>query len=266
MVYNFLAGGLGNMLFMIAATLSISIEKNLDCSFPNFNGHLNFLDRCRQFRLDTMSAEEYKIFLNFLKTESPTSDIPTINYPFHYVNFELPNQPFAISGFFQSEKYFYGIRDILLNKFRLPIDLENQVKSKYSFILEKNSTSVHVRRGDYLSYQDIHPPCDINYFETAMNVVKKNTDIFIVFSDDSEWCRNNLKGDNLIFIDEEKDYIELFLMSFCSNNIISNSSFSWWGAWLNQTPEKVVIGPSRWFGNRSNLSSKDVLPNSWIKI
>lgn len=92
------------------------------------------------------------------------------------------------------------------------------------------------------------------------------TDLFIVFSDDIEWCEENLPKDNFYYIKNEKDYIELYLMSMCNNNITCNSSFSWWGAWLNKKEDKKVIGPKIWFGSAINHNTDDIIPQSWIKL
>ena len=90
--------------------------------------------------------------------------------------------------------------------------------------------------------------------------------MFVIFSDDIEWCKKNLNISDSLYIENEKDYIEMYLMSLCRNNIISNSSFSWWGAWLNNYQSKIVIGPSKWFGNSINHNTGDILPENWIKL
>ena len=93
-----------------------------------------------------------------------------------------------------------------------------------------------------------------------------NCENFIIFSDDIKWCKNNFIGDKFTFIEGEKDYIDLWLMSLCNHNIIANSSFSWWGAWLNQNPNKKVIAPINWFGPEKKLNPKDIYCKNWIKI
>ena len=88
----------------------------------------------------------------------------------------------------------------------------------------------------------------------------------VVFSDDIPWCKENLIFDNIIFIEGNKDYEDLWLMSLCEHNIIANSSFSWWGAWLNENKNKKVVSPLNWFGQQSNTNQSDIVPESWIKI
>jgi hypothetical protein len=97
-------------------------------------------------------------------------------------------------------------------------------------------------------------------------MLKDKTDQFLVFSDDINWCEENLKLENSIYINDEKDYNELYLMSLCDNNIIANSSFSWWGAWLNKNDDKLVVGPTKWFGPAINHKTSDILPDEWIKF
>jgi hypothetical protein len=128
----------------------------------------------------------------------------------------------------------------------------------------KDYIGIHIRRGDYLRFPDHHPILPIEYYKTAIDYFK--ADNVFVFSDDIDWCKSNIIGDNIIYIENEKDYIEMYLMSLCENNIISNSSFSWWGAWLNENKNKKVIGPKLWFGNAIQFISDDIIPEGWIKI
>ena len=100
-----------------------------------------------------------------------------------------------------------------------------------------------------------------------LSIVSNKIDVILVFSDDIKWCKENFIGDNFIFVENEKDYIDLYLMSMCNHNIISNSSFSWWGAWLNQSKEKVVISPEKWYGpNKGDRNLDDLLMSDWILI
>lgn len=266
MVYCFLKGGLGNILFQIAAAKSISIDKSIDCSFPNLIDHIHRLnnDYCHNPKLK--HGFEYLDFLQNLKTESPTINLKTYRYPFEYINYNIPEDSFIIDGFFQSEKYFKHNREYILENlynFSIYNDIINQ---KYSFIRNKKCTGIHVRRGDYLKYPNHHPTQNLQYYLSGIDIVKNDTELFIVFSDDIEWCKNNIKIDNVIFIENEKDYIELYLMSLCKNNITSNSSFSWWGAWLNNNKGKIVVGPKIWFGSSIHHNSNDILPETWIRL
>lgn len=265
MIFCNLRGGLGNMLFQIAATKSFSIKKNVECSFPNLINHLEYLNQDSEFNYNLKHSLEYLTFLNKLETNKLNNQYKVINYPFDFIEI-LPNDGDLVNGFFQSEKYFKDNRKEVLDFINLKncIDLS---KSKYKNLFDNKCTSVHVRRGDYLKYPNHHPVQSIEYYLEGMNLLKDKSDVFLIFSDDIEWCKENFKNfDNTIYIEGEKDYIELYLMSLCDNNIISNSSFSWWGAWLNENENKTVIGPKKWFGSEITHNTGDVLPEKWIKI
>ena len=124
---------------------------------------------------------------------------------------------------------------------------------------------MHIRRTDYTTSNGYHPVQTVEYYKKALEIIGEYDKLFI-FSDDIEWCRNNLKFDNMIFIEGNTDIEDLYLISLCKHNIIANSSFSWWGAWLNKNPNKKVIAPSKWFGDMANLNESDIVPEGWIRI
>jgi len=136
---------------------------------------------------------------------------------------------------------------------------------KYN-ILNKDTVSIHVRRGDYTNLQHIHPLQSIEYYENAYNIIDDKSINVLVFSDDIEWCKNNIKFENITYIEGETNIVDMYIMSLCTHNIIANSSFSWWGAWLNNNKNKKVIAPINWFGSQSNLYTGDIIPKKWIII
>ena len=269
MIYCNLKGGLGNMLFQIAAVKAFSYKKNIDCSFPNFYNHLSYLNQEIEHNKNLNYAEQYSSFLK-LNTKIPSNNIQSYSYPFEYISFVPSEDNFFVDGFFQSEKYFKQFKHQILNEFKSNKKIQNYIKNKYNFLLENKTTiSVHIRRGDYVRFNNMHPCQSVEYYDKAIHEIEKKTtfDNIIVFSDDIKWCKDNLKFKNMFFIENEKDYIELFLMCYCNHNIISNSSFSWWGAWMNENKDKIVICPSNWFGHDlSHIQSKDIYPEEWIKI
>jgi hypothetical protein len=93
-----------------------------------------------------------------------------------------------------------------------------------------------------------------------------NYDQLLIFSDDIDWCKNNLQFKNMVFIENQNTFEDIWLMSLCKHNIIANSSFSWWGAWLNKKSDKIVIAPNDWFGPNSNLNTSNIVPQTWIKL
>jgi len=135
------------------------------------------------------------------------------------------------------------------------------LENKYGNV--SNYTSLHVRRTDYVQKAGFHPPCSMEYYEKALSIIEGNV---LVFSDDLDWCKETFLGDRFTFISGNRDYQDLFLMSMCKNNIIANSSFSWWGAWLNTNLNKKVIAPKKWFGPHLKESSDDIYPNTWEVI
>lgn len=270
MLYCNLKGGLGNMLFQIAAAKSIAIDKGIECAFPNLYKQLDLINSDMRHNPAINHAQEYRTILRNLKCEGSINTIgyPVLNYPFEYVDYNLPDGDFYIDGFFQSEKYFIKNKKEILETLSITEEIEKHIKSKYGELLESNITSVHIRRGDYLSFPRLHPVQSVEYYETAFRLLDTETEKFIIFSDDIEWCKANLKPKNAVYIENERDYIELYLMSMCNNNITCNSSFSWWGAWMNKNTDKVVIGPNIWFGPDMNpyFNSIDIIPENWIKI
>ncbi len=177
-----------------------------------------------------------------------------------------------LKGFFQSEKYFHSIRDILLQEINFPIPADPYIRA----IATTPSISLHVRRGDYVTNpaaRTFHGLCAPDYYRRAMEYAqaKLGTARVFVFSDDIAWAKANLVGPlPLTFIartEPASAAADLCLMSRCRHHIIANSSFSWWGAWLNPSPDKLVIAPDRWFADdQAQKQTKDLIPASWIRL
>ena len=172
-----------------------------------------------------------------------------------------------LNGYWQNELYFSNIRELLLEELS-PISSMNDLGCAYLEQIKKtNSVSLHVRRRDYLTLENIGV-LDVDYYMKAVGYIRKNLEepTFYIFSDDLDWCKKSLGFlDGCIYIDRTQTEIDdLKLMSFCQHNIIANSSFSWWGAWLNQNPKKTVIAPKGWLLNDPG-SSNVILPD-WVKF
>jgi hypothetical protein len=171
-----------------------------------------------------------------------------------------------INGYFQSEKYFINYKKEIKDLFKIDDETNFFLLKKYSNIISLDTCSIHVRRGDYLKFPNIHPTQNIEYYNKAVGYIGENKH-YLIFSDDIEWCKNNLNFiKNKTFIFGNSDFQDLYLMSLCKNNIIANSTFSWWGAWLNNYKNKVVVAPELWFGNEVNYNTYDLIPNNWIKL
>lgn len=179
-----------------------------------------------------------------------------------------------LTGYWQSPLYFDVIRSVLLKDFEFR---ENPTKKDYSFfdaIAGQNSVSIHIRRGDYVSnpeYLKIHGLCTLDYYQSAIKYIcgKVTNPAFYIFSDDLDWAKKNLQiKHTCVYVSgtpDGKDYFEMYLMSLCKHNIIANSSFSWWGAWLNKNSQKIVIAPKQWMGDAS-IDTNDLIPGNWIRL
>lgn len=174
------------------------------------------------------------------------------------------------SGFWQNEDYFIDIADEIRKDFKFSALTAQQNIDILKKIEQTNSVGVHVRRGDYVNHPVFGGLCEKKYYDQAIQIVQSRTNDakFFIFSNDIDWCVKNLNINNCEFISWNKgtqSYIDMQLMSACKHNIIANSSFSWWAAWLNNNPEKIVIGPEKWLhGDQYDTST--LLPASWIKI
>ena len=174
-----------------------------------------------------------------------------------------------IKGYFQSEKYFKDIRAILLTQFALKDKLSTSTAAYNQEINSKeNSCSIHVRRGDFIfdrKKNSIHGTCGIHYYTEAIKLInqKHNNTHFFVFSDDLDWAKQNIKPENVTYIDHKViPHEDMHLMSLCKHNITANSSFSWWGAWLNTNETKTVIAPKKWYVHQEN----EVACESWLQL
>jgi len=180
-------------------------------------------------------------------------------------------------GYWQSEKYFKDIEDILRIDFKIAKPLNGINLKIAEEIINTESVGIHLRGRDYITKEETkkaHFTCDFQYYERSIALIKtklKNP-VFFVFSDDPKWAKDFLKTDQqMTFVEgnswNKTNYEDLRLMSLCRHNIIANSSFSWWGAWLNNNAEKIVIAPAKWFSEpERNNQTMDLIPASWIRI
>ena len=179
-----------------------------------------------------------------------------------------------IEGFFQSERYFKCVEKQLREDFvfaKAPDAENSRLKAD---ICSENSISLHIRRGDYVQkkrYQNVYATCSLDYYKRGVEYIAQNhpNPTLFIFSDDIEWVKENLKLPyQSVYVSHntgEKSFEDMRLMSSCKHNVIANSSFSWWGAWLNANPEKVVIAPKKWF-NDEKIVQTDVIPENWVRL
>ncbi len=278
MIIARLQGGLGNQMFQYAAARALA-EKNstsvaLDLTW--FGQAFDADTTPRHYELDCFALDSTtKKYKNRLIIKVLYSRSTIYNEPYFHYNpdlLKLPNHT-VLNGYFQSEQYFADIRELLLEDFRwqkAPTGKNKKLAEELT--KDKSSVSLHIRRGDYASNENTakyHGLTGLEYYKSATKQIEKQIKAprFYIFSDDPAWCRANLKLKHpTTFVDWNTDGAEdMRLMSKCQHNIIANSSFSWWAAWLNQNPAKIVIAPQRWFAHAES-NTKDVIPKSWHKI
>ena len=246
MIISSLNGGLGNMMFQLAAGKSLSLELNTEFAYTMENWQ-----SVTNHKIDHFSTTIFKQISEIALTNLNQKMIVYTEPFFGYSSIPMKNN-IILDGYFQSEKHFLKNKDAINNLFFLE---KNSSYQDYMFL--------HVRRGDYLKYPDFHPVCDISYYQQAMKMLG-NTNKFIVLSDDIEWCKENIKGKNIEYSNTTTELEDLSIMSSCKGAIIANSSFSWWGAWLSNSTQ--VVAPKKWFGSKGPQFWQDIYPEKWILI
>lgn len=289
-----LIGGLGNQMFQYATGRYLAhlhqTELKLDTSFLNSDSkgaHTKREFELDIFCLNPVFASEAEISPFLKKSKSKVLRTIGRKLPFvfdrvyiaesgnayHKEFMSYPKETY-LDGFWQSEKYFVAIRDILLNEFSFRSEAEGLNKELIEKIDSVNSVSLHVRRTDYVnnaSVNSFHGTCSIEYYQKAIEIIaERNPSIeLFVFSDDIDWCKENMKFDHLVhFVSHntgKNSFEDMRLMSRCKHNIMANSSFSWWGSWLNRNSSKVVIAPSRWY-NSEEVFWEDVYPEGCLEL
>jgi hypothetical protein len=268
-------GGLGNQMFQIATLYAVAHDNNIEYIVQHikespsvFKNRPVYWDNI--FKKVKTTELLYK-FSNILQIREQSSLYNKI-----VLNNNINNILYLLNGYFQSEKYFSHIRDKILSLFSLNEEqnmiintIKQTIKSKINN--NKECVAVHVRRGDYLKLSHFHVVQTMDYYNNAM-LQFENVN-FIIFSDDIVWCRENFKNDNNYFYENinnnilPSDVIEMYLMSLFEHNIIANSSFSWWAAWMNKNENKKVIAPSRWLvDNHNNNMMKDIYCDKWVRL
>lgn len=249
-----ISGGMGNQLFQWAYGKSLSLSHNenlyLDISLYVKNKYRAYsLTKFPNFKCDTLNGVPFQT---------------VISDDWNFKNLNIDDKDYYLNGYWQSEKYFLKHRREILNELSPANHMKELLLQKYP--LDSNCVSMHIRRTDYVNLQDHHPVQPIEYYEEALSIIG-GYDNLLVFSDDIKWCENNLKFNNIIFVKGNSDIEDLWAMSLCKNNIIANSTFSWWGAWMNENNGKRVVAPKMWFGHKlKNLDTSSVIPETWVKI
>jgi hypothetical protein len=252
-----LMGGLGNQMFQIAHAVVQSKRFKVDVKFKPTS----------QTYLQGHTANKYinNIYRNikFESFDNVDLVVPS-GWGYREINPD-PKYSTEFNGYFQSSKNFYGYNEIIKKLFSPTQEFIDKIKIKYPNIENTKNVIVHIRRGDYLKFPEIHPIIDVSYINYCLQKIEKYDTIYVV-SDDKEWVRENIKMDRLIVVDGLDDYEELWLISLFNKIIMSNSTFSWWGAFLNQLDSPEIYIPNHWFGPKGEQNINDLYEESWIKI
>lgn len=266
-------GRLGNQMFQFAATVGIARKANHGFAFPKENTEIPSVEDFK----DGVRREVYfdlpKYFPNVERTLAPLEEIQTYHIAqepyFHFCAdlFTVPDQT-NLMGYFQTEKYFEHCSDLILGYFQFNNEIKKQAENNFpSFPVKLEYVSIHLRRGDYAGLQQFHPVMDADYYFDAMTEFMDGDYCFLVFSDDIDYAKELFgEQENIIYMEGNDPAVDMCMMTMCDHNVIANSSFSWWGAWLNDNTNKKVIAPKRWFGPayKGVHDTKDLYPQSWI--
>lgn len=279
--------GLGNQMFQYAYARSLraqglevrlDLRKAYDDTFEKYRNHQQRDNSIQNFRITIpeIDVNKYKKY-SYLQRDKLVKKMQFwlgTHFLWKYRFYEEERQEFSlksqrikgnyyVKGWFQSEEYFKEIREILIKEFtpKKKIRISNKLREALEY---SECVSVHVRRGDYVK---IDMTIGAVYYKKAVAYIKTvyEKPLFLVFSDDLDWAKENILGDEqCILVNEERklqDYEELFIMSRCRSNIIANSTFSWWAAWLNQNEDKHVIAPKKW-----STGQGKIVPKEWMLI
>jgi len=286
----YLQGGLGNQLFQYAFARALEIRYNSKVKFDlswfdsenklrryelgGFNINIERASDLEMRKAQKLSFNPMRDMINLIGNKTQNSIIIEKSHIFDPSYFNKKHKKYY-KGFWQNEKYFKEINDIVSADLRFTTFSTNRNLELKDYLQKcKNSVSVHFRRADYT--EEINKSfgvLEIGYYEEALKRIENKIgplELFI-FSDDLDWVKNNWQTNHKkVFVDwnDSSNIVDdLQLMSLCEHNIIANSTYSWWGAWLNKNSKKMVIGPKQWFADSNkNADASGILPETWIRI
>lgn len=289
-----LLGGLGNQMFQYAAAKALSLHVNQPIKH-DLRGLYAGEDIRKIFELDifgiTPNQAQRREYIRFerktiLGIEAANSlylkwnpHVTIKDHEFSYMKnfFDMAKENNFIRGLFQSEKYFAHVRPEILETFSFKEPLDKMNQEYANAINSTESVAIHIRRGEFANdkkFSKVIGSCDIPYYKRSIEALvelvdKKDKLHFFVFSDDLPWAEENLKlnfpATYVSGNSGKNSYRDMQLMSLCKHNIIANSTFSWWSAWLNQNPDKIVVAPEKWFAGLE-FNTKDLIPAHWNKL
>ena len=238
-----LGGRLGNNMFMIAQAYSKGLEYNKQVVIAKNQ----LVYEGNDYSQNIFSKLEFSE--SFYDNRNCNPSVPSDDKPTIYV------------GYFQSEKYFEKYSENIKSLFGPPLEFIRRILAEIPGIFTTEVTVINVRKGDYLKYPNYHPTVSPEYIFKALELVPAKQ--YLIASDDIQWCKENLKLPNAIYLEGWKSHEQLWIMSMCHHFIISNSSFSWWAAYLSRHPGKIVIAPETWFGPEFKGTWDDMYCKGW---
>lgn len=282
-----LSGGLGNQLFQYALGRNLAILTQTELKLDTLlldkpHAWTNRKYGLQEFNIQAVKATQLEInkmrgkgdflpprFRSFFGGKS-SNYFKEPHFHFYQPVLSLQNGVY-LEGYWQSEKYFADITDLIREDLTPVFSFSNRFTTLKSSIKQCVSVSVHIRRGDYTTTSKANrylKTCEVYYYQKAVEYLTKriSNPIFFVFSDDIEWTKAHIHFNfPTQYVEGNSAQEDLLLMAHCQHHIIANSTFSWWGAWLNPLHDKIVIAPKRWFSTE-RFDTKDLLPQSWIQL
>lgn len=260
-------GRLGNQMFQCAGLVGIAKKRGFEYCIPDHSMYKNYggydhheLQGC--FKMGDFEGRYGYIDGNVVHLDQYHFCEDLLN--------ECPDNSTLI-GYFESEKYFKHCENNIRKNYQFHDFIVEKCLNYGQQYLKDNPVGLVIRRGDFVIYQSRHRLCDLDYYKNALNYFDGRT--ILIFSDDIEWCKQQeiFNDKNIFFVDTSlgmyKGHFDLCLLSMCSDFIIANSTFAWWGAWLSTNKEKIVISPKKWFGPElEHLITKDLYLPDWILL
>jgi hypothetical protein len=260
-------GYLGNAMFQYSALLGIANKQGYEVYYdPTKKGNMVTLH-------DEFNISKYTSMPHHEQVHAIRKIWKEPNFHFNEEAFSVEEYT-GLNGYFQSEKYFKHIEDDIRSEFKFSNGIEKECKSKLDQAHGDNKTviGVHVRLGDYQALEHVYVPLlKTPYYSSAIEYINNNVDgekTFVIFSDGMDVCKSVFRGDEFAFAEGGTAIQDMCLMSMCDHNIICNSSFSWWAAWLNVNKNKKVIAPTEWFvpNEKDPKDTKDLYCEDWIRL
>lgn len=258
-------GGIGNVMFKLAAAISLALDNDVEYIFSN-----EFLRPVDM--ITTKGLPDYqRFYTNILRNIKFIDRLPenyTIHsekqFNFHEIQYTKGTN-LLLEGYYQSEKYFENNKDYIINLYKPSEETRKIILENLPDI--NNYGSIHIRRGDYLHYPNHHPQQSIEYYKKSCEIIGLDK-TYLIFSDDLEGVKDMFEFlPNKIFYTSGEDWLDMYTMSLCKYNIICNSTFSWWAAYLNINEDKKIITTTNWFGSAyKDWDISTLFPNKWLKL